>query len=107
MKLRILRFLLSVLPAVCMAALLLASPALAAVGSDGSSDVILTVPVVPEGPPDVNLVIDDGGGERNPLVQGAFPPGAYQVWVGTYGPNQAIPYRLGVTEIPQVNAHSF
>ncbi|MCA9577986.1 MAG: hypothetical protein KC668_21275, partial [Myxococcales bacterium] len=77
-------------------------PSLRLVGS-AQQDTTLVVRT----PTGAFLCDDDGGGERNPLVQGAFPPGAYQVWVGTYGPNQAIPYRLGVTEIPQVNAHSF
>ncbi|MCB1033615.1 MAG: DUF11 domain-containing protein [Acidobacteria bacterium] len=95
MKLRSLRFLLSALPAVCMAALLLASPALAAVGSDGSSDVILTVPVVPEGPPDVNLVIDDGGGENSIGDNGQF------IWINRFTPAPA-QFPFAMTEVQAV-----
>ena len=53
------------------------------------------------------LCDDDGGGNFNPLVQGAFPPGSYQVWVGSYATGQAIPYRLAVTERPQLDATGF
>ena len=53
------------------------------------------------------LCDDDGGEGANPLVQGAFGPGTYQVWVGSYSAGQAIPYRLAVTERPQLAAGAF
>jgi hypothetical protein len=53
------------------------------------------------------LCDDDSGGSANPLVQGAFAPGSYQVWVGSYSAGQAIPYRLAITELSQVTAGSF
>ncbi len=53
------------------------------------------------------LCDDDGGGGRDPLVQGPFAPGAYQIWVGSYAAGQAIPYRIAVTERAQLNAQGF
>lgn len=53
------------------------------------------------------LCDDDGGGNFNPLIQGPAPAGSYQIWVGSYAAGQAIPYRLAVTERPQLNAQGF
>jgi hypothetical protein len=43
---------------------------------------------------------DDGGGARNPLVQGPTMPGPIRVWVGSYSARGGGPYTLGVTENP-------
>lgn len=53
------------------------------------------------------LCDDDGGGNFNPLIQGPAPAGTYQIWVGSYAAGQAIPYRLAITERPQLNAQGF
>ncbi len=43
---------------------------------------------------------------RNPLVEGAFGPGAYSVFVGTYDQGASGPYVIGFTELPQVSAQT-
>jgi hypothetical protein len=53
------------------------------------------------------LCDDDGGGNFNPVIQGPAPAGTYQIWVGSYAAGQAIPYRIAVTERPQLNAQGF
>ena len=53
------------------------------------------------------LCDDDGGGNRNPLVQGAFPAGSYQVWVGTWSSGESVPYRVGISEMAHINATNF
>lgn len=49
---------------------------------------------------------DDGGGNMQPLVEGAFGPGAYQVWVGSYSASSTGPYTIGFTELASVTAQS-
>jgi hypothetical protein len=41
---------------------------------------------------------DDGGGYPNPRIAGAFPPGTYRVWVGSYGSGEFHQYSLSFTE---------
>lgn len=43
------------------------------------------------------------GVNPNPTVQGAFAPGAYTIWVGTYSEApQPVPYVIGFTELAHV-----
>lgn len=49
---------------------------------------------------------DDGGGNMQPLVEGAFGPGAYQVWVGSYSSTNTGPYTIGFTELSSVTPAS-
>lgn len=42
--------------------------------------------------------------DLNPIVEGPFPAGVYQVFVGTYQPSIQAPYAIGFTELPQVTA---
>ncbi|MGF1465924.1 MAG: hypothetical protein ACFCGT_07300 [Sandaracinaceae bacterium] len=70
--------------------------------------------IVVSSPEDTTLVVqmadgsfrcdDDGGGGRNPLIQGAFPAGQHRVWVGSYDESQRPSYTIGFTENPAVNA---
>ena len=45
---------------------------------------------------------DTEPGVLNPTVGGAFAPGPYTIWVGTYDSTQPAPFVLGVTEMPGV-----
>lgn len=44
------------------------------------------------------------GGDVNPLVEGAFGPGAYSVWVGSYEQGVQAPYAIGFSEIPTITS---
>lgn len=68
--------------------------------SAGEADTTLVV----QRPDGVFLCDDDGGGSRQPLVSGAFAPGTYRIWVGTFEPQTASPYRLGFSELPNTTA---
>lgn len=46
---------------------------------------------------------DDSDGV-NPAVAGTFAAGTHQVFVGTYGPGQGGPYRIGFTTRPELTA---
>ncbi len=48
-------------------------------------------------------VCNDDFENNDPLVQGAFAPGTYEIFVGTYQQNASVPYRLGITEQPTIN----
>ena len=48
---------------------------------------------------------DDNDG-LNPIVEGAFAPGSYQVYVGAYSQGASTPYVIGLTERPSVTAES-
>jgi len=37
---------------------------------------------------------DDGAGHHNPRIEGAFAPGVYQVWVGSFRRGRQAPYEL-------------
>ena len=57
--------------------------------------------------PDGTLACNDDSDGFNPVVQGAFPPGTYSIYVGTYSAASAgAPYNLGITEMPTVTAAS-
>ena len=45
---------------------------------------------------------DDSAEGFDPLVNGPFPPGTYQIWVGSYAPNTTINYRIGLSELESV-----
>ena len=51
------------------------------------------------------LCADDTEG-LNPIVQGAFPPGTYKLWIGSYEQGASAAYRLGVTELSSTTAAS-
>ena len=50
--------------------------------------------------PDGQVLCNDDTYQLNPGVEGDFPAGLYQVWVGTYRENEARPYQLTVTVDP-------
>ncbi len=66
--------------------------------SDGDTTLVVRAP---DG---TFLCDDDGGGGRNPLVRGSFPPGTYSIWVGSYSGGSNFGYRLGFSELPGFNA---
>jgi hypothetical protein len=43
---------------------------------------------------------------RNPIIQGVFAPGAYQIWVGSYRNTENPPYVIGFTELSGTTAVS-
>jgi hypothetical protein len=65
----------------------------------GAGDVTLVVRR-----PDGSYLCDDDTEGRNPIVQGPFPAGTYQVFVGSYEAGTNIPYNLGISEIGSVTA---
>lgn len=54
--------------------------------------------------PDGTFMCNDDADGTNPAVAGAFPPGQYRIWVGSYQQGQNAAYRLGFTELPSVTA---
>jgi hypothetical protein len=56
--------------------------------------------------PDGQYRCNDDAEGLNPIVQGAFGPGAYQIFVGTYRQNQSGPYVIGFSELSSVTAAS-
>jgi hypothetical protein len=50
--------------------------------------------------PDGSIVCNDDRYQLNPGIQGTFPDGLYQVWVGTYRQGENRPYRITVTSDP-------
>jgi len=50
--------------------------------------------------PDGQVLCNDDTYSLNPGVEGNFPAGLYQVWVGTYRENESRPYQLTVTIDP-------
>lgn len=53
--------------------------------------------------PDGTLVCNDDQFNLNPGVQGAFPAGVYQIWVGSYRQGEVRPYRITVSSDPSVH----
>ena len=53
--------------------------------------------------PDGTLVCNDDRFNLNPGVQGAFPAGIYQMWVGSYRQGEVRPYRITVSSDPTVH----
>lgn len=66
-----------------------------------SSDVTL----ITQGPDGQYVCTDDAEG-TNPILEGAFKPGSYKVWIGAFQQGQTAAYRLGVTTSPTVTAAS-
>lgn len=62
------------------------------------SDVDTTLVITGPGGPYCD---DDSGGDMNPMVQGEFAAGTYNVYVGTYSEDEASSYTLTVTEVVQ------
>ncbi|MBX3249706.1 MAG: hypothetical protein KF901_21190 [Myxococcales bacterium] len=54
--------------------------------------------------PDGTYVCNDDAEDLNPIVEGAFGPGTYKIWVGSYEPGANLAYRLGFTELSSVTA---
>ena len=50
--------------------------------------------------PDGQVLCNDDTYSLNPALEGNFPAGLYQVWVGTYRENESRPYQLTVTANP-------
>ena len=51
--------------------------------------------------PDGTFLCNDDSEGLNPMVEGAFPPGRYKVWVGGYGASESgTRFRLGLSELP-------
>lgn len=48
---------------------------------------------------------DDGGGQMNPMVTVASPPGPIRVWVGTYSQGRTGPYNIGFSELGITSAN--
>lgn len=61
-----------------------------------SADTTLAI-VAPDG---AVYCDDDGGMGTNARIEGQFPPGTYQVFVGTYRPGPGSPYELYLSELP-------
>jgi hypothetical protein len=57
--------------------------------------------LVVRGPDGQYRCTDDDEG-MNPVLAGAFSPGQYAVWVGSYQQGTQAPYALGLSELPQV-----
>lgn len=53
--------------------------------------------------PDGTLLCNDDRFSLNPGVQGAFQPGVYQIWVGSYRQGEVRPYRITVSSDPSVH----
>ncbi len=49
--------------------------------------------------PDGSYVCNDDTEGLNPVVTGAFPPGTYRIWIGSYQAGQNPAYRLGFSEL--------
>lgn len=56
--------------------------------------------------PDGQYRCADDDDELNPIVEGAFAPGTYHVYVGAYSQGASTPYVIGFTERPSVTAES-
>jgi hypothetical protein len=54
--------------------------------------------------PDGSYVCDDDSEGRNPIIAGAFPPGSYKVWVGSYREGQTSSYKIGFSELASTRA---
>jgi hypothetical protein len=53
--------------------------------------------------PDGSLVCNDDRYGLNPGIQGSFPAGIYQVWVGSYRQGEVRPYRITATINPALH----
>lgn len=50
--------------------------------------------------PDGSVLCNDDRYNLNPSLEGSFPAGLYQIWVGTYRENEVRPYQITVTVDP-------
>ncbi len=50
---------------------------------------------------------DDYQGNKNPGIAGQWLSGTYEVWIGSYQPNQYHPYTIRITEVPLLNPGPF
>lgn len=66
------------------------------VGSDQDTTLVIQRP-------DGQYMCNDDTEGTNPIVSGAFPPGAYKIWIGSYNQGQNSAYRLGFTEMSSVS----
>lgn len=53
--------------------------------------------------PDGSVVCNDDHYNLNPGIEGAFPAGLYQVWVGSYRQGEERPYRITVSSNPSAH----
>lgn len=53
--------------------------------------------------PDGSVVCNDDHYHFNPGIEGAFPAGLYQVWVGSYTHDEVRPYRITVSSNPSAH----
>jgi hypothetical protein len=49
------------------------------------------------------VVCNDDHYHFNPGIEGAFPAGLYQVWVGSYTHDEVRPYRITVSSNPSAH----
>ncbi|MEM9193665.1 MAG: hypothetical protein AAGF12_31105, partial [Myxococcota bacterium] len=49
--------------------------------------------------PDGTYLCNDDAEGRHPIIASIFPPGAYQVFIGSYTQGQSLPYNLGFSEL--------
>ncbi|MFK7988776.1 MAG: hypothetical protein AB8I08_22340 [Sandaracinaceae bacterium] len=54
--------------------------------------------------PDGQFRCNDDSAGFNPMVDGPFPAGTYQVFIGTYGSRPPAPVTVGFSELPSVTA---
>ena len=62
---------------------------------------------VVQSPADTTMIIKGPGGTwcnddfdgKNPGIVGEWLPGTYQIWIGSYGQNEYLPYTLKITEV--------
>ena len=47
---------------------------------------------------DRNVWCNDDAGSANPMIQGQWQPGIYQVWVGSYQPDSKDSYQIKITD---------
>lgn len=78
--------------------LFVASAAFANLRIMAKSDIDITLVVQK---PDGSYLCDDDSEEMNPIVSGAFPPGTYKIWVGSYDATANGSYTLGVSELSE------
>ena len=67
----------------------------------GSEDTTLVVQK-----PDGTYLCNDDTDGFHPVVAGAFPPGMYKVWVGSYQRGTQAAYQLGISELGSVTPSS-
>ena len=56
--------------------------------------------------PDGRFLCQDDVEGSDPIIEGRMGQGVYRIWVGTYSPNVATTYQLGLSELTSVTAAS-